>query len=208
MSPTQKSLVWSFFVKAADNKSAMCHLCNQSFKYFASTSNLRKHVIRKHHIQLDGSLTNHKDVSENIIIKYEEPTESLGNEDIQDEQDDSTEGPNNIFFEDEGALDVQSNQSHTPLNSEELNISSQSIPTNRNFIITKEEPNCKRIKADLQHQKTEKLITLSEECEVFGKLVASHLKRLPRNTALECQADILNFLVQKRLGRDVSINTK
>ncbi|KAK7071578.1 hypothetical protein SK128_017596 [Halocaridina rubra] len=38
-----------------------------------------------------------------------------------------------------------------------------------------------------------------EEYELFGKCVASHLKRLPTRSALECQAHILNYLINKRL---------
>ncbi|KAJ8920540.1 hypothetical protein NQ315_005409 [Exocentrus adspersus] len=51
MTPTQKSMVWSFFKKSLDRKFVICTLCNRKLKYFMSTSNLKQHIIRRHNIQ-------------------------------------------------------------------------------------------------------------------------------------------------------------
>lgn len=37
------------------------------------------------------------------------------------------------------------------------------------------------------------------ECDCFGKLIASHLKKLPERLALESMAHIQSYLVQQRL---------
>lgn len=45
----------------------------------------------------------------------------------------------------------------------------------------------------------------SDEFDTFGKIVAAHLRHLDMEAALESQADILNYLVRKRLGRKASL---
>lgn len=65
MPPPQRSFVWCFFVKSADNKFAVCQLCNQKLKYFTSTGNLRTHIIRKHPTEYNQEIAQN-----NTIINY------------------------------------------------------------------------------------------------------------------------------------------
>lgn len=79
-----------------------------------------------------------------------------------------------------------------------------------------EEPSNKRTKNDNIDKITMAVDTLKEisqnpkgaqidEYDAFGKVVAAHLRNLPEDAALESQGDILNYLIERRLGRKASL---
>lgn len=87
--------------------------------------------------------------------------------------------------------------------------------TNKKYIInkplskkTRENQTTKSIDTLLQElsQKIEIPQLPEDEFDVFGKMVAVHLRQLPLTTALECQSEILHYIVQKRLGRNTMLS--
>ncbi|XP_018576347.1 uncharacterized protein LOC108914914 [Anoplophora glabripennis] len=84
MTRRKRSLMWDFFQPLAETK-ACCNLCKLNFSYKSSTSNLRKHLIRRHPTILISekcSATNDSDIEvktdvtkdfleeESIFIEY------------------------------------------------------------------------------------------------------------------------------------------
>lgn len=53
------SIVWQFFVRLKDNKYAvLCKLCDREYAYSGNTTNLRRHLLKKHHVQWELSQSN------------------------------------------------------------------------------------------------------------------------------------------------------
>ncbi|XP_056639865.1 uncharacterized protein LOC130447204 [Diorhabda sublineata] len=73
---------------------------------------------------------------------------------------------------------------------------------------SKENPTPKSFDSILQelNQKIEIPPLPEDEFDVFGKMVAVHLRQLPLNAALECQSEILHYIVQRRLGRNAMLS--
>ncbi|KAL1506694.1 hypothetical protein ABEB36_006010 [Hypothenemus hampei] len=99
-----------------------------------------------------------------------------------------------------------------------LSKKSEKLPTKTMLLKQNEEPPFKRAKPNnhIEEHSNAKRISkhasqkvtsqvTDDEFDVFGKIVAVHLRQLPLHAALHCQTDILQYLVQNRLEVRVAL---
>ncbi|KAK9871392.1 hypothetical protein WA026_011645 [Henosepilachna vigintioctopunctata] len=194
----RKSLLWALFEPIDDHR-AKCLDCKQKFSYRTSTSNLAKHLRRKHpgiiaeltsqgNLKLPGSIC---DKSEDDYTENLQKTHEVFISETNDGE------------ELDSAL-VDSPTSRTPSLTDRKSRDRQTDLKKDNSSRKSSEPAYKIFKSSDSVCTSSPSKLSQDECETFGKIVASHLRELPVVVALECQSDILHHLVQKRLGRSSS----
>lgn len=60
-----KSFIWELFTKTSDNE-ATCSICKKKLKYYGSTTNLKKHMMRIHPIQYNKAISNEPEMTEGM----------------------------------------------------------------------------------------------------------------------------------------------
>ncbi|KAK9871391.1 hypothetical protein WA026_011645 [Henosepilachna vigintioctopunctata] len=214
MARSPNSIVWHFFKRSMDGTHAKCRICLHTMNFFGGTTNFRIHLHRKHPLQYRKRLEEIRELN-----KFVEKT-TLDPEDVKEKilicdksEDDYTENlqkTHEVFISEtndgeelDSAL-VDSPTSRTPSLTDRKSRDRQTDLKKDNSSRKSSEPAYKIFKSSDSVCTSSPSKLSQDECETFGKIVASHLRELPVVVALECQSDILHHLVQKRLGRSSS----
>lgn len=65
-----KSVIWALFTKTSNNE-AKCCICKKTLKYYGSTTNLKKHMIRIHPIQYNKAIATEPEITEGMARAIE-----------------------------------------------------------------------------------------------------------------------------------------
>nr|CAH7746752.1 unnamed protein product [Callosobruchus chinensis] len=220
MAPAQKSMVWLFFKKSADNKLAICTVCNQQLKYFSSTSNLRQHIVRKHGIQYnqfqkeallstDSKSTNLRDTAneDNFITfsVYEDTCSKLEEDSVPEN------GLNNVCTYNKTASSQEALYEESGSSNDEMEAATEShrstenltYPDSRNITVPRKKRRdcCDNALRIIDSMVSKAVINRAGgRHDSFGSYVVRELDEMPQDMAVYCKKIINEAIYQAQLG--------
>ncbi|XP_063390860.1 uncharacterized protein LOC134676403 [Cydia fagiglandana] len=188
--PNLRSVIWPYFrITDPACKAARCLVCRKLLSYNTGTSNLRKHLMRKHPlINLPGPGEERKTIilsSGDQLYEYE--VEAGEGENKGDENDDNDQSEPVAI--DEVFLD-------------EFNGSINRIQSDKKYKSKKRKHKDKK-PIILEHSDSDDDVILKkpkeDSIDIFGKYIASLLKELPKQTSNRLQKEFVKQIMNAQL---------
>ncbi|XP_061725761.1 uncharacterized protein LOC133531514 [Cydia pomonella] len=190
-SPNLRSVIWPYFrITDPACKAARCLVCRKLLSYNTGTSNLRKHLMRKHPlINLPGPGEERKTIilsSGDQLYEYEVEAAEGEHKGVENDDNDQSE-PVAI---DEVFLD-------------EFNGSINQMSSDKKYKSKKRKHKDKKPNV-LEHSDSDDEVILKkskgeDSIDIFGKYIASLLKELPKQTSNRLQKEFVKQIMNAQL---------